>query len=224
MLPRVSYLLKSEEVKEVERMIQKSLNYVLTISIPLSIYFYLSAPEIIQLIAGAKFLHSIPVLSILSFLPVIIGLGNIFGIQILLPYGKESSVLFSAGIGCIISILLNFILCPLYKETGAAISCVVTELCVTIILGIASLKSVKLSFPLKLIVGVLFSSILFIPLISFTESLTEIVWKKLVLSAFLCGSIYSMAQLFLFSNPIAREIFNTFSKYIVCKNVSNKNS
>jgi PST family polysaccharide transporter len=70
----------------------------------------------------------------MSLLPLIIGLSNIFGIQVLLPHGykKEFSViLLSSGL---ISLLTLIPLCYFLDAEGAAISVVITETIVTLLM------------------------------------------------------------------------------------------
>nr|WP_265588463.1 polysaccharide biosynthesis C-terminal domain-containing protein [Gemella palaticanis] len=64
---------------------------------------------------------------------IFIGFTNLFGIQILVPLGKEKIVLYSVISGSIVSLLLNFILIPNYSFIGAAIANLLAELVVLII-------------------------------------------------------------------------------------------
>jgi PST family polysaccharide transporter len=71
---------------------------------------------------------------VLSVLPVVIGLSNIFGIQTLLVHGykKEfSKILLLSGL---VSLFTLLPLCYLFSSIGAAFSVVITEFIVTVLM------------------------------------------------------------------------------------------
>jgi len=65
-------------------------------------------------------------------LPFFIAVGNVLGIQIMLPFGKDmlfTMVSFGAGLT---NIFLAFVLAPFCQETGMAIAVLVSEILVTL--------------------------------------------------------------------------------------------
>lgn len=211
LLPRMSYLIQSNERREIERIISKSLQYVLTVSIPLGMFFYLMAPEVILLLAGKQFLSSILIVQLLAVLPLIIGLSNVFGIQILLPFGKENQVLVAVLVGSIFSIGLNLILCPIYAEKGSAIACLVAETAVTVFMGILAIKQLPVCISFKSLTTIIVSSILFIPIVFVSREFIDNIILRLITAASICGITYLITQLMLFTNHILKEIINFFS-------------
>lgn len=96
-----------------------------------SLLIFLLAGPIVNIILGQQYQQSIIVLQILSFLPFIIGLSNIFGIQTMLTFNlKEafSKILISAGL---LNVALALILAHLWQHVGVAIAAVITEIFVT---------------------------------------------------------------------------------------------
>ena len=63
---------------------------------------------------------------------LLIGLSNLFGIQILVPMDKELVVVHSVSLGAVTNLVLNSILIPIYGVSGAAIGTLVAEFLVTI--------------------------------------------------------------------------------------------
>lgn len=129
--PHLSRLFVESKTAAV-KFVKKYLKYGVTLAGITTIIIIIFSKVIVIVILGDKFLPSINVLRILMFLPVIILLSNIYGIQIMLNLGykKEfSKIVFFAGI---LNLILLFILVPLFLEMGAAISVVVTECFVTI--------------------------------------------------------------------------------------------
>jgi PST family polysaccharide transporter len=102
-----------------------------------SISILIFAPWMIRLVYGHKFDNSIPVLQIISFLPFIIGMSNIFGIQIMLNLGLDKLFFKTTFIASVIGILLNIVMSKYYGYIGSAWNCLIVESFVTIIMYLA---------------------------------------------------------------------------------------
>lgn len=93
----------------------------------ISFLLFLLAEPIIELTLGQKFHQSVLLLQIMAFLPFIISLSNIYGIQTMLNLGykKEfSSILVTAAI---LGVGLSFIFVPIYEGLGTAIILLIVE-------------------------------------------------------------------------------------------------
>jgi O-antigen/teichoic acid export membrane protein len=217
LLPRMAFLIETKDRFEINRIINKSLQYALTVSIPLSIFFFLVAPEIITVLASRQFAPSIDVLRILCVLPLIVGLSNVFGIQVLLPFGKEKKVLIAVIAGCVLSLSLNYILCPVYAQKGAAISCIVAEIIVTFLMFLYAVKLVTFNISVKLILGIIFSSLIFIPIVYLSRNFSDSILVVFLTSSFFCLGAYILMQVFIFSNSLIKEVINFLSINILNK-------
>ncbi|MCB0732833.1 MAG: flippase, partial [Ignavibacteriae bacterium] len=103
---------------------------------------FLSAEQVVLIILGKNYYQSILILKIISFLPFIILLSNIGGIQIMINLNYEYEYFLVYLVTSIISLLLSFILVPFYFEIGTSITVILTELLVTIlIIGILIYKN-----------------------------------------------------------------------------------
>lgn len=128
--PHISKL-ASESKDQALRFIRKMTFLVGGGSFVLSLIVFMFAGTIVKILLGSQYLESITVLRILSFLPFIIGLSNIFGVQTMLAFDLKkgfSNILISASI---INIILAFILVPLYKHIGISFAVVISEIFVT---------------------------------------------------------------------------------------------
>ncbi len=97
----------------------------------LSILLFIFSEQIVLLVLGPEYLKSVTILKILSFLPFIIFVSNVAGIQTMvnLGYKKEfAKIIIIAGV---LNIILSFIIVPYYLEIGSSIAVLVTELVVT---------------------------------------------------------------------------------------------
>ncbi len=113
------------------RFVNRYLKFSLSFAIIITFVLFLLAGEIVIVILGEKYLPSIGVFRIIVFLPLIILLSNVYGIQIMLNLGYKKEffrILFFAGI---VNLVLSFILVPMYFEIGTAIAVVITEIIVT---------------------------------------------------------------------------------------------
>lgn len=100
----------------------------------LSIFILLFAPLIVRILLGNGYEESILLLRVMAFLPFLIALSNVFGIQTMLTFGMQkefSRILISASIfnTCLV---LPMIL--LFEGIGVCISITLTECFVTVVM------------------------------------------------------------------------------------------
>ena len=106
-----------------------------------SIILFVFANYIIKVIFGEQFVNATKCLRIISFIPFISGLGNVFTVQGLLNLKMDKTFLLITFIGAGISIILNILFVPKYFENGTAIIWLVTEMFITLISYLVLLKN-----------------------------------------------------------------------------------
>lgn len=146
--PNIGYYF-SISYKEGINKIYKAIKYVVPITLIPSVISFLFPQVFITVLFGEKFDDAIHTLKILSFIPLIIGLSNIFGIQGLLNLKKDNYVYGITAIGAAIGISLNFLLVPIYKQNGTAISWLLTEIIITILMFFAFVKNTNFVADIK---------------------------------------------------------------------------
>lgn len=127
LLPRASYYVECKLMDKFCRITHVALNFVILISVPLTVYFILFAKEGIFFLSGTEYEASIVPMQIIMPTLIFIGMTNIMGIQMLIPLGKERVVLYSEIAGAVADLLLNVALIPSMASAGAAIGTVVAE-------------------------------------------------------------------------------------------------
>jgi O-antigen/teichoic acid export membrane protein len=132
MLPRLSNLIQIGLKDDFNKLAQKSIDFVMTVSVPVFIGIIIMSPVLIHLFCGDGYIPAILTLQIISPIIVIIAMSNALGIQILYPQGKEKWVIISTAIGAMTNFIINIILIPRLAQNGAAIATVVAESCVTL--------------------------------------------------------------------------------------------
>ncbi|ADY73990.1 polysaccharide biosynthesis protein [Desulfurobacterium thermolithotrophum DSM 11699] len=129
--PYISKLINKSKERGL-KFIQKVTFLIGGISFLLSVGIFIFADLIVKFLLGNQYTESVVVLKILSFLPFIIALSNIFGIQTMLNFNYKkafSKILVSASI---INILLAFVLVPLYQHVGISFAVLISEIFVTV--------------------------------------------------------------------------------------------
>lgn len=133
LLPRASYYVENGRMDDFYRITRKALSFVFVVASPMMIYFMLFAKEGIFFLSGDAYVGSIVPMQVIMPTLLFIGITNIFGIQMLVPLGREKIVLYSEIVGAVVDVVVNAILIPKYASTGAAIGTLIAELAVLIV-------------------------------------------------------------------------------------------
>lgn len=120
--------------------IRKTFIAISIISFLSSLGIFLFSEQIVLIILGKDYIGSIDFVKLMAFLPFIIALSNVFGIQTMLTFGykKEFSriLLYSGALNIILIIPLTFF----YKGIGAASSVIIVETIITLTMMIFLIK------------------------------------------------------------------------------------
>lgn len=132
MIPRISNSIKNNKMDDVKRYIGMSTNLVYLIAIPAIFGILAIGEEVIIVYLGEQFLQSIEIFKIVSLNLIIIGLSNVFGMQVMIPYGKEKKFTIILSSAAIVNFIINLMLIPKYSYFGATYATLVAELLVTV--------------------------------------------------------------------------------------------
>jgi len=111
--------------------IKKLVLYAGSFSFLFCLLILIFAGEIIHLLLGYQYEQSIIVLRIISFLPFLILLSNIYGIQTMLNIGYKKEFTIIITLAAVINLIISLIIVPIYFEIGTAFSVLITEFFVT---------------------------------------------------------------------------------------------
>ncbi len=140
LLPRLSYYIEQGETEKFREICMKAFRFVIAAAVPSVLYFTLYAGESIRFIAGKDYEGSVIPMQIMMPTLLFIGLTNVIGIQIFIPYGKEKTVLVSEIAGAVVDVIINLLLIPIYGAAGAAAGTVIAEFAVLLVQGAAFKK------------------------------------------------------------------------------------
>lgn len=127
-LPRASYYAKAGMDSEFKRMLQASAGIIILVSIPMIFFFSVEAKYIICLFGGRNYESASAAMQIIMPTLLLIGLSDLIGMQVMIPYNMEKQSVMSTVVGAIVDILFNLILIPQYGVSGAAAATLVAEL------------------------------------------------------------------------------------------------
>lgn len=132
MLPRMSALVSEKKTDEIQQLLNKSVHFLFSFTIPLIIITTVCAPQIIAIISGPGYEGSILPMRIVMPLMLIIGYEQILIIQTLMPMKKDKAVLINSLIGAGVGLTMNILIVPALQSTGSAVVWVASEIAVLI--------------------------------------------------------------------------------------------
>jgi O-antigen/teichoic acid export membrane protein len=206
LMPRISKLFGTGDFEALEIVLNKSFNFILIMAVPVCIGLLFLAPQLIYVFSGIQFNAAILTMQILSPLTLIIGLGYFWGFQILIPAGKEREMLISVVLGMIFNVLLNCIMIPVYKQNGAAIANVISELVVTMAYMYFCFKVIPFKISHKPLFFNLLATIPFIIIVLLCKTLKLNAYYFLVLNIISFVALYFIVQLKMLKNSFINEL------------------
>ncbi|MHA1251231.1 MAG: flippase [Candidatus Helarchaeota archaeon] len=129
--PRINYLLSKNKEKAIN-LAKLSLAFMLITMISVSFLVYFFAPLIVKIILGPGFEPVITTLRILIWILPFMAIGNILGIQWMIPNGLEKYFNRIIMISGLLNIIMAILLCPKLGANGMAISVLCSEIFVTL--------------------------------------------------------------------------------------------
>lgn len=213
LLPRLTLAFRNENFDEAASLLDKSINFVIFLSVPIALGTFCLSREIILLFAGSQYLPAVAALKVLCFIVIFVGVAQVLSHQILLPSHMERKILYASLIGVVLSLGLNFALIPILRHIGAAISSVATEALVTLILFFFVRKAIKFSFPLIPFLQSVLTCGLFFLLKFLVLQLTSNPVAVVLVTACLSALSYLLCQVFLWKNKHVIELLSGFGPF-----------
>lgn len=146
MMPRTSNLIAEHKDKEFNALIQKSYDFTIAISLPLTCGLLFAAPYIIKVLCGQEFLPATLASQVIAPIILMVGISNVMGIQVLYPKGKIKTVIKCCLIGAVVDLVLNIILIPFFSYNGTAIAYLGAEVATTVSMYMIAKKDIPIHF------------------------------------------------------------------------------
>lgn len=211
MMPRMTSLLSYGDNDSFSALINKSIELLFTIAVPMVFILMMLSPEIIVFLAGSEYYPAVVMSRIVVPMLLVVGIAQIFSFQILLPKGFDKYTLYASIIGAIIGISANLIFTAKYAAVGTCITVVLTEVCVTLYYLFVCLKFRLIKYSnlamLKkhIIVSLPYLLLCYIPKLISRFSILGVLTISLILSAL----YFVYSQVYILKNEM---VLNTYKK------------
>lgn len=132
MLPKMSNLLANKKMQEGNKYIKNSLIFVLFLATSLSFGIMGISKDFVPFFYGKGFEPCIQLFLIFAPSCIFIAIANVIRTQYLIPMCEDKIYICSVFLGAIVNVILNILLIPTLKSSGAAIGTLVAEAVVCI--------------------------------------------------------------------------------------------
>lgn len=169
MLPRMSALVSSNKTKESTKYMDDSVMFVAAYTNAVMFGLFAVAKNFAVVFYGDDFAMSGTIMIYLAVTTVLIGVGNVWRTQYLIPNKKDNIYIISAIIGAVVNLVVNAILIPYLAAVGAAIGTIVAEASVFVYQLFCIRKEINVLLYLKyeivylIIGGIMFGAIRLLP-------------------------------------------------------------
>lgn len=150
---RVSALKEQGDLGTIKKVLEGSFAYMYTIAVPIAFGIIIIAPRFVPLFFGDEFIPSTLSLQILSLLILVIGMSNVYGSQLVQGMGYDKLFLKGVLVGSVLNFILNMFLIKPFGSVGASVASVVSEVMVTLVMYLFSLKILRLSYDKKTMIA-----------------------------------------------------------------------
>ncbi|EML6323438.1 oligosaccharide flippase family protein [Bacillus cereus] len=133
MLPRIAAEFAQGNLEKIKTYSNIVVRFVLCITLPMTIGLAGIAPTFTPWFFGDGYEKVGVLIVIMSPIIVLIGLSNIFGMQILIPIQRQNKLTLSVTAGAIISIIINLILIKYMASVGTAVATLIAEFTVVLV-------------------------------------------------------------------------------------------
>lgn len=133
MIPRIGYHFERKETNIVKSYMYRGYRFVWFLGIPLCIGLIMVSSNFVPWFFGEGYDKVVPLIRILSFLILAIGINNVTGMQYLIPTKRQNVFTRTVVYGAVINFILNIILITKFQSYGAAIASVTAETVIALV-------------------------------------------------------------------------------------------
>lgn len=147
-IPRISNYVGREDWASLRTLLNIILNSIILVSVPASCISFCVAKDMVLFLSGIEYIEASGALVILSLAYIWAIVGGYLAYCVAVPLKKEKIVLISTIISAVENIVLNIFLIPLIGINGAALTTLLSEATVSIVL-VLKLKDAWIYFDFK---------------------------------------------------------------------------
>lgn len=148
MIPHNSKMISDGNIEGVKNNIYKSLKFVFFLGFPIAGGLFAVSSNFSPWFFGVGYDKVPYLLKIFSCMIIFVGLVNVYGVQFMIPLGKDCKYTISICIGAMINLILDVILIYNFQSYGAAIATVIGEFVVSLSMMLMSRKEISVKLVL----------------------------------------------------------------------------
>lgn len=223
MVPRIGFLYSNKKYDDIRKYMYRSYNFVWFLGIPLCFGLIGIADTFVPWFYGEGYSSVIPLLQILSFLILAIGINSITGVQFLIPTKRQNIFTVTVVIGAVVNFSLNMVLIPQFQAVGAAIASVIAEVVIAAVQLIIVRKELsiwqitKLSWKYLIAGGVMYLAVRMVSQIPVNDILVTFAMITI-------GAVAYFIMLIILQDSFLFTFLNTVFSKIKYKKIIDENS
>ncbi len=215
LIPRLTKSIDVQNTRETGVRMEQSFSFICLFGIPVTMGLIVFAPEIMRVFTGTGFMGAVLTLQLMAPVIFLVGLGHLFGMQLLIPGGFEKQYLTATLIGMGISLFLNLLLIRIFQDKGAAVTLLITEGIVSFTAYFFVTKKMNFHVHWPVAVKALAASLLFIPVALFMRSTGLSLTLELFVAILISAALYFIVQIFLFKETLLKAIISSALKNLL---------
>jgi len=133
MIPRICSLAGTENKGERDNLAEYTLEGILVLVIPMSFGIFSVADKAVLVVGGSEYMGGTSSLRILSCSVFVAALASYMTYVYIVPNGHDRILLISSTVSACINVSLNFLMIPVWRHNGAALTTLISEFVVFII-------------------------------------------------------------------------------------------
>lgn len=133
MVPRMASTYASGDNEKIKSYMKMSFKFVFFLAFPIMFGIISIAEAFVPVFFGTGYDKVVILISVISPILILMGMGNVLGTQYLLPTKRQKEYTISVTIGVLVNFVLNYILIKKYASIGASVATVLSELVIVII-------------------------------------------------------------------------------------------
>lgn len=190
MLPRISNLVAKGEKDQVSKYINKSMEFVIFLSIPLALGLIAVGSTFAPIFFGNEFIITGYIIQYLAITIIFISWANVIRTQYLIPNEMDKPYIRSVFLGAIINLIINILLIPKMGAIGAAIGTIFAEFSVMFYQTYYVRKKISIKVYLKYLTRFLIKGLIMFIIVKMLEICIDNKYILLISQVFLGAIIY----------------------------------
>lgn len=211
--PRIAFLYNSGNLNEVKYYTKIAIGNVYMLGLPMMIGSLCIGDLFVPIFFGSNYVKAIPIMYIMSFLFIIIGMGQLLG-SFLVAIDRQRQYTIAVSITALVNIILNYIILKVgYAAVGISFVTVISELICTLIQCLSLKDIVNTHDYFKYFIHYLISStsIIFITLILRMFIKSDVICLIFVV---VCSVFCYFGILYLKNDDLFKELISPFMRKI----------